>query len=91
MTRSVPQVLRPAPEGAAFDEDGPARTLKRRSWYQVKAMKADKPRLSACTSRWAILASFQGAVLCLGDVAGRSRSMGTALESESLAGFAVTD
>ena len=28
MTRSVPQALRPAPEGAAIDENGPAPTLK---------------------------------------------------------------
>jgi hypothetical protein len=26
MTRSAPQAIRPAPEGAVFNEDGPART-----------------------------------------------------------------
>jgi hypothetical protein len=34
-----------------FDENGPARTLNRRRWFHVQAMKADKPRLSACTSK----------------------------------------
>lgn len=34
-----------------FDENGPARTLNRRSWLHVQAMKADKPRLSACPSK----------------------------------------
>lgn len=51
MTRSVPQASRPAPEGAAFEQHGPARTLNRRSWFHVQAWKADKSRLSACTSK----------------------------------------
>ena len=72
MTRSVPQAMRPALEGAVFDNKGSARTLKQAAWCHVQAMKADRPRLSACTSRFAISASFQGASLCLGDLAGRS-------------------
>ena len=51
MTRSVPQAQRPALEGAALNEEGPARTLNRRSWFQVLAGKADKPRLSAFTGK----------------------------------------
>lgn len=51
MSRSAPQAFRPAPEGAAFHEKGPARTLNRRSWFHVQAMKADKSRLSACTGK----------------------------------------
>ena len=37
-----------APEGAAFYETGPARTLNRRTWLHAQAWKGDKPRLSAC-------------------------------------------
>lgn len=39
------------PRARRFDENGPARTLDRRSWFHVQAMKADKPRLSACPSK----------------------------------------
>ena len=71
MTRAVPQAQRPAPEGAAFGVKGPARTLNRRPWFHVQARKADKPRLSACASKKATPASFQGAVSCFGNLAGR--------------------
>ena len=56
-----------------FDENGPARPLNRRSWLHVQAMKADKPRLSACASNGAMRRLIQGAVSCFGDLAGRSR------------------
>ncbi len=59
MTRSAPQAVRPAPKGAAFGEKGHARTLNRLSWFHVQAMKADKPRLSACTSGSAIPPPFR--------------------------------
>ena len=72
MSRSVPQTLRPAPEGAAFAEEGPARTLNRRLWFHVQARKADRPRLSACTSNATNSASLQGAVFYFGNLAGRS-------------------
>lgn len=72
MTRSAPQTLRPAPEGAVFNEEGPARTLNWRSWFPVQARKVDYPRLSACTSKRLIVAFFQGAVSCRGILAGRS-------------------
>jgi hypothetical protein len=39
------------PRARRFDENGPARTLNRRSWSYVQARKADKPRLSACTGK----------------------------------------
>lgn len=51
----------------------PARTLNRRSWFHVQAWKVDKPRLCACTSKVVTFASLQGAVFCLGNLAGRSR------------------
>jgi hypothetical protein len=73
MTRSAPQACRPAPEGAVFNEEGPACTLNRRPRFHVQAWKADKPRLSACKSMSSIAASFQGAVSCFGILAGRSR------------------
>lgn len=90
MTRSVPQTLRPAPEGAVFNEEGPARTLNRRSWFHVQAKKADKPRLSACTSkRLTPPLSGCGFLPC------HSRwplapHTAWASESQRMAGFAVT-
>ena len=51
--------------GRRFDEKGPARTLNRWAWFHVQAMKDDKPRLSACTSRLAFPTSFQGAILLI--------------------------
>jgi len=54
-------------------EEGPARTLNRQSWFHEQAWKADKPRLSACTSNVVTTASLQGAVSCLGNLASRSR------------------
>lgn len=71
MTRSAPQAVRPAPKGAAFGEKGHARTLNRLSWFHMQAMKADKPRLSACTSGCAI-SPLSGCSSCLRHTAGRS-------------------
>ncbi len=51
-------------------EEGPARTLNRQSWFHEQAWKADRPRLSACTSKVATTASLQGAVSCHGNLAG---------------------
>lgn len=81
----------PAPKGAAFYENDPARTLNRRSWFHVQARKADEPRLSACTCNIVTSASLQGAVFCLGNLAGRLCDITAwADESERMAGFAVT-
>jgi hypothetical protein len=34
-----------------FDENGPARTLNRRTWLHVQAMESRQAPLSACTSK----------------------------------------
>jgi hypothetical protein len=65
MMRSVPQAVWPAPEGAEFNVEGPARTLNQRAQRNAQARKADRPRLSACTNKGPIPASFQGAVPAL--------------------------
>ena len=73
MTRSVPQAQWPAPEGAVFDVEGPARTLNRRPWFHVQAMKADKPRLSACTGKGERSSPpFRVRFFCCANFAGRS-------------------
>jgi hypothetical protein len=43
---------------------------------RAQAWKSDKPRLSACTSKCAMAASFQGAISSWSDLAGRSRHIG---------------
>lgn len=46
---ATPSALLPRARGS--EQNGPARTLNQRSWLHVQAMKADKPRLSACPSK----------------------------------------
>jgi hypothetical protein len=60
MTRSAPQAVRPALEGAAFGEKGHGRILNRLSWFHVLAIKANRPRLSAYTSGCAVPLLPQG-------------------------------
>ena len=64
MTPSVPQAVRPAPEGAAFDEDGPARTLKPAVMVSCAGKDSRQPPAFRLHEQESDTASFQGAVFC---------------------------